>query len=181
MSGYNWTLFLILTQLLTHSICLFFLHIIELHFAFSFFFSSLIPNEKQYSHYLLPSFFHLLFLISTLTSFPSSYFGVFFYSFHLLCFVSPLFLSSYPFLVRPSFILFSNPLLLGFWPVSRGFLIHFLSVPRLLPQCLLIFTRLAGQPYSASLLPSVGEEVAYCQQLMDFWKTQTAMHHNLKN
>lgn len=48
-------------------------------------------------------------------------------------------------------------------------------------QCPLIFMRLAGQPCSASLSLSVGEEAAYCQQLMDFWKTQTAMHHSLEN
>lgn len=172
ISGYNWTLFLILTQPLSHSIS--YSSLPRCHWAIV---SSLIPNGKQSSLYLLPSFFHLLSLISTLTSFRSSHFC----SFCLLSFVSPLFSSSYPFLLLPSFILFSNPLLLGFWPVSRGFLILFRSVPRLPPQCLLIFMQLAGQPCSASLSLFVGEEAAYCQQLMDFWKTQTAMHHSLKN
>lgn len=44
----------------------------------------------------------------------------------------------------------------------------------------LISMRLARPPRSASLSPSEREEAAYCQGLMDFWNTQTAMHHSLQ-
>lgn len=53
--------------------------------------------------------------------------------------------------------------------------------PSLSPRRPLIFMRLAGRPRSASLSPSEREEAADCQRLMDFWKTQTAMHHSLQN
>lgn len=53
--------------------------------------------------------------------------------------------------------------------------------PSLAPRRPLIFMRLAGAPRSASLSPSEREEAADCQRLMDFWKTQTAMHHSLQN
>lgn len=61
-----------------------------------------------------------------------------------------------------------------------------LSSPRVPPSlapswCPLIFMRLTGQPCSASLSLSVGEEAARCQQLMDFWKTQTVMHRRVEN
>lgn len=39
--------------------------------------------------------------------------------------------------------------------------------------------RLTGQPCSASLSLTVGEEAARYRQLMDFWKTQTVMHRHV--
>lgn len=62
---------------------------------------------------------------------------------------------------------------------SRSFLPC--SPPYFFFHCPLIFMRLTGQPHSASLSLSVGEEAAQCQQLMDFWRTQTAMHHSPEN
>lgn len=67
-----------------------------------------------------------------------------------------------------SYTHFSTPLLLGMGPVSRCFLIHphlsLSSLPRLPPSlslhCPLIFMQLAGQPCSASLSLSVGEQAA---------------------
>lgn len=84
------------------------------------------------------------------------------------------------------FYFVSPPGLEGCWPVSRCFLSFCRqfsqplfpvspSASRSLPFPL-IFMRLTGQPCSASLSLSVGEEAARCQQLMDFWKTQTVMH-----
>lgn len=70
----------------------------------------------------------------------------------------------------------------GFQPAPRRFLspfVDFLHLSRS-PHRPLIFMRLAGPPRSASLSPSEREEAAYCQGLMDFWKTQTAMHHSLQ-
>lgn len=61
-----------------------------------------------------------------------------------------------------------------------------LSSPRVPPSLApswvpLIFMWLTGQPCSASLSLSVGEEAVRCQQLMDFWKTQTVMHRRVEN
>lgn len=65
-------------------------------------------------------------------------------------------------------------------PSSRSLTFPYFP-PSLSFHCPLIFMRLAGQPRSASLSLSVGEEATQCQQLMDFWRTQTAMHHSLEN
>lgn len=127
--------------------------------TFSVVFISLILNGKLFS--LLCTLFFLFFLRlgSPLLTFSS--------------------LPSLPFLhsaLRPSFPC-------GFRPALRCFLSPFVDSLHLSQSPLrpLIFMRLAGLPRSASLSPSEREEVAYCQGLMDFWKTRTAMHHSLQN
>lgn len=145
-------------------------------------------------------FFHLhVLLFSFISSFfspPGSRSMVFVFIFSLLsvwCLLLCLHHLS-PFLSLP-FILFTSPILLGFSSLSRCFHIHtpfslslcasrsFLpcSPPYFFFHCPLIFMRLTGQPHSAPLSLSVGEEAAQCQQLMDFWRTQTAMHHSPEN
>lgn len=144
-------------------------------------------------------FFHLHVL---LFSFTSSFFfsswcslsGVCLHSFTPFCLMSPsVFASSIPFSI-PSihslhltytlgllFIIkvFSHPHSFLSLCASRSFLPC--SPPYFFFHCPLIFMRLTGQPHSASLSLSVGEEAAQCQQLMDFWRTQTAMHHSPEN
>lgn len=117
------------------------------------------------------------FLFST---YSSSCFGHLWCAFNSCWLASVLFLlcSCHPFQLFGFFHLIFPPSLWGFWPVSRCFLSSFFLPPlppsssiSRSPQCPLIFMRLTGQPCSASLSLSVGEEAAHCQQLMDFWKT----------
>lgn len=158
-----------------------------------FFFPTIILNGKP-----LLFFLSILFLVSPLCSIPSSFcfFRLFsFFHFHLLYFSIFVFilLKSFPYFFLFSFALgpqttirvFLHPPSLFLFIVSLLFHLSlsfslYLSLSLSL-NCPLIFMRLAGQPYSASLSLSEVEEAAWCQQLMDFWKTQTAMHHSPEN
>lgn len=144
-------------------------------------------------------FFHLhVLLFSFISSFfspPGSRSMVFVFIFHsflfdvsfCVCIIYPLF---YPFHSFSSLHLYSwaslhyqgvftSTLLSLSLCASRSFLPC--SPPYFFFHCPLIFMRLTGQPHSAPLSLSVGEEAAQCQQLMDFWRTQTAMHHSPEN
>lgn len=145
-------------------------------------FSFCLPSVFSASTVVCPYFL----LFSTPSSFCSCHFLCFFFcSFTLVCLVSPLFSSSSPFLLLPFLHSVLHPFAFGLLASIKGVFSSFFSLSlvslHLSLQCPLIFMRLAGQPCSASLSLSVGEEAAYCQQLMDFWKTQTAMHHSLEN
>lgn len=117
------------------------------------------------------------------SSFASSvlYFGsgmLFLLFFLMLCCPFSHFLLRHPFF---PLILRSIPLFHVASGQHQGVFSPRLSTPSisssLSPRRPLIFMWLAGPPRSASLSPPEREEADYCQGLMDFGKTQTAMHH----